>query len=342
MSEQDKQDFLESDESYESLPEPEHVEMIMNGMLDSLSGNEDLIGLTDAQVYLQGALNASGAVSLRVSGNEGFFSSIGAGIKAAWDYIVKMFKSIYNSVFKKDVKDKGEKVATSIKEAEEAIKAVESPKVTPANVEATLKKMETKVEHMPPSPQKTKLIENLTAAKEAPEAQKVKSAIDMLPEVFDIALLSAKQLEAHTKSLKAAASRLKERQDAYDKDHDQMGYDIQTYLNGLIGLPEPHSVTNLAAAKEFLHKASRCKEAMGNSWMSLWDTEQRTKGLIDELGKQVNAYAESDKNTEIKKEIEILKTYLTGVTEVNKITETVTLALLGMCDVIKKACVVVI
>jgi len=342
MSEQqDQQDFLDSDETYESLPEPEHVEIIMNGMLDSLAGNEGL-PLTDAQIYLQGALNASGVVSMRVSGTEGFFSSIGAGIKAAWDYIVKMFKSIYNAVFKKDVKDKGEKVATSIKEAEEAIKAVESPKVTPANVEAVLKKVETKVEHFPPSPQKTKLLEHVAAAKEAPEAQKVKSVLDMLPEVFDTALLDVKHLESHAKALKGAAGRLQERKEAYDKENDQMGYDIQTYLNGLIGLPEPHSVTNLAKAKEFLHKASRCKEAMGNSWMSLWDTEQRTKKLIDDMGGKINAYAEGPKDKELKEEIEKLKAYLQGVTEVNKITDTVTLALMGMCDVIKKACVTVI
>lgn len=92
------------------VAEPEHVEMMMDALADTMeqqvAGNESY-SLTSAQQYALSVLQSSGAVSriAQVTGNEGFFSSIGDGVKKLWEYIQKIFKGIYDWFFGK--KEKG-------------------------------------------------------------------------------------------------------------------------------------------------------------------------------------------------------------------------------------------
>lgn len=78
---------MEYVDELESVPEPDHVEQIMDGFIDTVSGNE---GFTKAQHYLEAVLFSNGIISHRqVGGTEGVLSSIGDGAKAAVEYIKK-------------------------------------------------------------------------------------------------------------------------------------------------------------------------------------------------------------------------------------------------------------
>lgn len=85
------------------VPEHPHIEIVFDGLndtLDNVSGNESL---TQAQHYLIGAMNAAGVLrTADVTGNESMFSAIGSGVTKAFEYIKNMFKSIYEFFFKRD------------------------------------------------------------------------------------------------------------------------------------------------------------------------------------------------------------------------------------------------
>lgn len=91
------------------IPDVPEVNVMLNALedtvdqMDAVAGGE-AITLTANQRYFEGVLYANGIISLAsMQGNEeGVFSSIGNGFKAAWDWIVKMFKSVWNFFFSRD------------------------------------------------------------------------------------------------------------------------------------------------------------------------------------------------------------------------------------------------
>lgn len=82
------------------MAEPEHLETMFEALSDTVNGSESF-SLTPAQQYAKVVLGHSDAATRQkmVTGNEGFFSKIGDGVNAIWDYIKKMFNAIYNWFF---------------------------------------------------------------------------------------------------------------------------------------------------------------------------------------------------------------------------------------------------
>lgn len=339
-------------ESY-SLHDESHVGMFIDGLLDSLSGSE-CINLTNAQHYVQGVLFADGSTrTLSVSdvtGNEGFFSAIGDGIKKAWEYIKKMFSNIYDFFFKSEKKKLEAKVDEALKEAEKSLDAMEKSQIAPTNVEAVAKKVETAVANLPDSPEKKKLetkVEHIKAEPSAPA--KAKELHELLPEVFEARLYDSNKIKNANAKLLAAVSRLqakKKELDEADKDgHSTDGMEIQKYLNGLIGLPDiSQGIRNIREARAFTGKAKRCKEAMSNTLTSFLNDEAHYKQLISEIGSGINAYTgpNDPKNVELRNKINLIKDQLAVVTGIIAITDTVSLALADISAAIEKACVSVI
>lgn len=101
------------------LAEPEHIEMMFDALDDTISGTESY-SLTSAQLYAQSVLlsNRMATRADMVSGVEGFFSKIGDGVKAIWEYIQKLFKGIWNWFF-----GPKEKKMSILEETEAHIKA---------------------------------------------------------------------------------------------------------------------------------------------------------------------------------------------------------------------------
>jgi hypothetical protein len=100
-----------TDELDDSIPDSPHVEIMFDALNDTVSGTEGMV-LTPTQIYAAGVL---GANNYR-AGNEGFFGSIASGAKAVWDYIVKMFKSVWEFFFNRDA-------AAEVKEAKQEVQA---------------------------------------------------------------------------------------------------------------------------------------------------------------------------------------------------------------------------
>lgn len=115
------------------IPDVPEVNVLMDALddsvdqMDAVAGGES-ISLTASQRYLAGVLYANGIVSLdALNGNEeGVFSSIGNGIKAAWDWIVKMFKSVWNFFFGRDNAEEAEKTKKEIDENNKEATAAEN------------------------------------------------------------------------------------------------------------------------------------------------------------------------------------------------------------------------
>lgn len=104
-------DLNQLDDVDREVPDTPHVEIMFDALNDTLTGTEGMV-LTEAQHYANGVLFAN---SSRVSGNESFFGSIASGVKSAYDYIVKMFKSIWGFFFNRD----------GVEEAKEAKQEIE-------------------------------------------------------------------------------------------------------------------------------------------------------------------------------------------------------------------------
>lgn len=278
-------------DDYEEVPDGEHIELVIDGLVDAVTGNEGM-GLTKAQVYLQAALYASGEIRSiphpDVAGNESFFGSIGSGFQAAWEYIKKMFNGIFNFFFKKDNKAQEEKAKVSLDKAEASIKAVEKGNIPEAQVTATIAKTHVHIERLPESPQKKTLEHKLEAIKlqESKPAQ-ARELSNLLPEVFKADMLDRGQIKAKHDQIETAVRKLEDRKAAYEQEGDkreEWAMDIQTYLNGLIGLPAAfESVKDLASAKAWVAKSRRCMEAMKNNLENFRTREADFKRRISDL-----------------------------------------------------------
>lgn len=95
---------MEASEDYGQI-DNDHLETIFVAMDDTMGGvtGAEGFGLTHAQKYTYAVLEANDSLtrSQKVDGNESFFGQIGDGLKAVWEYVQKLFKSIWNFFFGK-------------------------------------------------------------------------------------------------------------------------------------------------------------------------------------------------------------------------------------------------
>lgn len=102
----------------DGLPDSPHVEIMfdaLNDTLEDVAGNEGM-SLTSSQIYAKAVLGANSVYS--VTGNESFFGTIKDGAKAVYDYIIKMFKSVYGFFFNRDVAKEVEAAKVEVKESQ--------------------------------------------------------------------------------------------------------------------------------------------------------------------------------------------------------------------------------
>lgn len=92
---------LQDNEEDMGIAEPEHLETMFDALDDTFTNVDGTEGLTRAQHYAQAVLVGAGMVRPQVAGNEGFFQTLGEGAKKIWEYIQKMFKSMWAFFFGK-------------------------------------------------------------------------------------------------------------------------------------------------------------------------------------------------------------------------------------------------
>lgn len=317
----------------DSVPEPEHVEQVMDGFIDTVSGNE---GFTRAQHYLEGVLFSNGIISQRqVGGTEGILSNIADGAKAGIEYIKKMFRAIWDFFFKSEKKELEKKVDKALDDAKKELDAMEKVKVTPENADAALKKADAAINKLKDSPEKTKLKEKVADAQESKDDKKKAQVADILPgEIFQAWRISEHILGAFDGKFKASIKKLEEMRDKQKAagGRGDLSDEIQTVLNGLIGLPEvAGKITDINSANTYITKARRCKEAMINNLTTIENEESRYKSLIAEV--------ESSKG---KDATAALKESLVTITGIIAQVKDVIKWMMEIASMIGKACVVVI
>lgn len=89
--------FVELEESpIENEFAGEHAETIIDGMLDTIEGNESFAGdLTHAQQYLKSVMETNGYTFYGVHGTEGVIDTIKGGFKKAWEALKKALNAIW-------------------------------------------------------------------------------------------------------------------------------------------------------------------------------------------------------------------------------------------------------
>lgn len=141
--------------AYPELPEPDHIEEVLQGTADFIAGVEGFSGAyTRAQQYLWSCLESSDTVSYkaRVGGMEGM---IGDGFSAAWEYVAKIFKSLWNFFFGsgEDAADtKADKVEKKAEETEKKMQKLESGNISEEQAKDIVKKSKTKAQKIQKDP----------------------------------------------------------------------------------------------------------------------------------------------------------------------------------------------
>lgn len=338
-------DYVVGVEDALGAPDTQHVELVVQGLLDTINGHESY-GLSGAQQYLQATLAAAGMLRpAEVAGNEGFVSAIGDGIRKTWEYIKNFFKGIYNAIFKKKVKDSNEQVKTEIKKTEEVIKQAEKKPSNDEETQKILKAFWKRVDEVKAKDAKEKLEAEMEKLKTKPPAEQASAVPNMINEVFKADVEDNDKLKSHGAALKEAVAELEKLKEEHAKTEDRgdLAGSIQTYVNGLIGLPEVSTITDLNSANAFLSKLERCQVAMSNSWMSIFNAQVAVQHKIDYVEGKINHWSEgAEGNKELNDKIKELKETLQAIKKIQESTTKVTNAMSGIAVTLRKCIVVII
>lgn len=133
------------------ISEPEHMELMFDALTDTVDGvtGSEGFGLSRAQQYAFAVLSAGDALTFqeKVAGNESFFSAVGDGLKAVWNYIMKMFSAIGAFFFgssENSAEQKAKKTTATIDANIAALQSINVNKMVAANIapmKARLKSM---------------------------------------------------------------------------------------------------------------------------------------------------------------------------------------------------------
>lgn len=357
-------------EAMDTYIEPEHIETVFEGLIDTIEGNEGM-SLTSAQIYLNGVMMANGTMSSRqYTGNEGIFQAIGDGLNKVWEYIKSLFRKIFGGEKKKGAEAASKKLDDKIESTEKKLDKMAKDPIPPINSVADLDKfmgkVEKKAQTTPPSPAKDDLDKGIKETREAINNLKEKgdkaaknmgkdSIRDFMPpelraamervldHTFKANLYDKKKAIEADGRLKASIEKLQliknRHQETGNKTH--LAGTIQRYIDCLAGLDPIDKVHDISTANAWLAKAKRCKEAMGNIWGGLFNDQDVIKRQIAELEGKINHFDKSDAQDPLKKEINELKEHLVDVTNADNHFSVISVSMGAMVEVIDKAIVVV-
>lgn len=95
----------------------EHAETMIEGILDTVQGNESYQGgLTRAQQYLTAVLGCEGIIFDERHGTEGMVDKIKAGFHKAWEAVKRAFKLIWSFFFDKKIEHQAKVIFDTVKE----------------------------------------------------------------------------------------------------------------------------------------------------------------------------------------------------------------------------------
>lgn len=352
---------IKQDDDFDTVPEPEHLEFAFQALEDTVAGTESL---TQAQQYMQSVLLSSGKVTRAqvVTGVEGFFSKIGDGLKAIWEYIQKMFKSIWNWFFGK--KEKG---GDFIADAQARLDANKASMAAMANahyqgaeaikaqfkgldeVLGELKKELTgsqKVEAE--KAQELLRIEYSKSTHDKMNAKVAKAAVEIILKLHPHALtvlekVSAEAVEQYEGYLKlvrydhSAKFAGTQFEDSYKKYHSTFTSDLNTKILGYLKIPRINSVSVAQRAQEDLAKALENLKSEKGSLSVGFKAEVISK--MKKLQEQVNRPDMTPENrAKFQKDLTACKLFLGLTTQVIKQIEKTCATIVRMDTMIMRAC----
>jgi hypothetical protein len=198
---------MEASEDYGQI-DNDHLETIFVAMDDTMGGvtGSEGFGLTRAQEYTYAVLGANDSLTRqqKVDGNESFFGSIGDGLKAVWEYVQKLFKSIWGFFFGKKEggaqaeidntkealtvakvaleKPSGDTKAVQHKLVESMQKVVADPVTTPAEVKEVQELIQVIQATPAPSPAETKKVAEKFAKLNHKQQKKLQTGLKLVKE----------------------------------------------------------------------------------------------------------------------------------------------------------------
>lgn len=287
------------------VPDLPHVEIIFDALDDTLANVEGTESLTQAQDYLAGVLNASGIANARVTGNEGFFSQIGSGAKSAYEYIKKMFKSLWDFFFKRDAPKLAEEAKKTTTEAIEATKALETGGATEEEATKILSKQIATLKalgHDSPDINKSALDQILKEADEAHKgtfAEKKKAILMLTHEIPKLNKKAKKELSGKVDQLIAVLKSVKSTvEEAKSEDAE-----ASPFVKSLVeGIKAGGGDASLLSQLEGIRDLSDVNKAK-----SVLDEMLKEIGLADEMNKMLK-----DHQSQVGSEITKLESAITG------------------------------
>ncbi|EJI5696430.1 hypothetical protein NFI00_000133 [Salmonella enterica] len=281
------------------VPDAEHLETVMDGIIDTVQGTEGH-GLTHAQQYLNGTLYAAGMISAHTyHGTEGVLDDIKKGFLKAWEYVTKAVKAIFQVFFKTEAKKDAASAKSSLKALEDAL-SKPAPK-TPQEYRKQVSEMVregAKLAHMntggKPSPKLEKAVEELreiqteinraegddVLEKMKKQSEEAKARFRKLIEedaevVLDFRVQRAKEmvekLTVHMKYLQNVHSD----KDDLSFDTEEIAQSIQKLINGINGwLTTIDGFKRWSQAREYVSKTRSTITAVEHSMMDFQSSEQ--------------------------------------------------------------------
>lgn len=244
-----------------------HVHAMFQAVEDTeermIEGNEHL-ALTDFQAYAGVVLGMNGSRS----GNEGFFSSIGDGLKAAWEYIKKIFKSIWQFFFGKDSEKELSDAEKEIKEISDKIKTLKKTKEPTAE---ELKGLETHLNTL---------------------VERMKTFIKSSKAAGTMTWREAKTADPGFKAISASIN----------EPYTKLETVTEEFVKWFEGISSIVSVEQAMSDKFILQI-----KAMGNVGKAFKTNVSKMKGLIDTVEKEAKASRDLHANAERKANIRDLK-----------------------------------
>jgi len=295
------------------LPDPEHVENAFQGMIDTIQGTESL---TSSQRYLHFCLGASGSVNLStVMGNESFLGQVKDGLKKAWDYIVRMFKNIFNTVFRRNLESEGKALEEEVKQAKKAVGTINDPQVTTGNVTAYLNGIDKNIKKFQTA-QRTSMEKRLEDVKaETDKNIQVAETKKLVKETFECSLENNEDIQRGWERIRESLQKLAATGQTLSGSGNPFGNEISSThraVDAVFGYQYKHNIKDVATANKFLSDIYTPQKKLEALREAGYQKKSALEKTISEIGGRLDT--DSDR-AKLSADVNALKTELVGLTD---------------------------
>lgn len=330
--------LTEADGEGYAVPDTAAVEIPFDALNDTIAqevaGNESY-ALTDAQRYMEGLFIANGTLRANsVSGNESFFSKVGSGARAVYDWIKKMLKSLWDFFFKRDAPKASAEAKDEVKAATDAISEASQGGSTVPKSDTILDRQIAQLEKLQSAPDANKstveqlLAEAKAARKGEDHTEKKRVVRHLFKEIGKVG-----GTHSHLQNQVDKLVRTMEHLIAYlNKEADSgatNGEEYVTFVKGFAeGMGDASNLTKLKSIK-VLTDPDEAKKVLGGILVELKGIDgavselKREEADMHTKAKEAEKALATDATPEAKKALEALRKLVGFVTRLAKLFESI-------------------